>query len=530
MQNFKFTGRKLTKIGIFYAVLFIAALPLLVRKIHANDFWKALYSGRYLALFNHFPHHSTFTYSPVNDFLVRDAFNWLGNLFFIGGYSVGGTVGFCLFRIVVILGIVVLYHSLVSFRLSPLHLILFVIFICALNQKLVLRTAFFSLPFSALLFWLWHQIWHENRINWIYLIPVLLVVWSNIHGSYLVGWGLLSVLVLGKIIDHYLVDSNRPRLLIKLVLILLVSAPMVTYIKPFPETSLVNKISGSTSRIISAVVPSNTNNSPPDLAQSSSTEQTFYESVRSLLQKSLFKQRSFRSSEFNFPLENFQYIFVPTSLILLVLYFLSVLFTKRKQLSSWFLFLVAAYFGISYLRTVPYLALIALPVILRTTEKSSYRSIVRTRICTYSCFLIICVWIGIVVSFIQIGSVHKLTGEPPQEFGFGTIQRFDRSFASKVLKKFPERKVANTYNTGGFLIWSWWPYKKVLMDSKGSAYRSHFWRRITNRGVESYILSKNIHLLIVEWSNPSVLLKLRPDPNWKKRVTGRGLGLFEYDN
>lgn len=513
---------------LFYGGLVYATAPALLRKLHGNDLWKALYSGRYLALFHQFPHHSTFTYSPVKDVLTRNAFNWLGNLFYVGWYSLGGDLGLQLLRVLVPLFVVLLYHSLVRYERSPLLLMVFVVFVFGLTQKLILRTAIFSLPFTALLFWFWHRAEEEERIQWLYAVPVLLVVWSNVHGSYIVGWGLFGVLTTGRFLREYVPAFTPPkrRLFKRCLILLLVTIPLVTAVKPFPETTLADQFSGVAERLVAPAEAPDPNPNPE--ATDARSPRTFLQQLKAYLGGSLFPEKTFRSAEFELVLENTRFAFVKANILLFFLFLGTLLFSRRTNATEWLLFLVGSFFGLSYLRTSAYLPLIALPVVLprlRSDRGGSPRW--RPWVTLPSAFLVLA-WIGAVSAFLVTGSARTLTGNYFHEFGFGRIDRFRGSVPAKVLSEYPDEKVGNTYNTGSFLIWSWWPHKKVLVDSKGSAYTDAFWERIVNEDARSNLVEDGIHLFVTETTNRQVIRSLDDAEGWSRRFRDAGLLLYEY--
>ena len=66
------------------------------------------------------------------------------------------------------------------------------------NQFIVLRPQLFGLVcFTGLLSRLTGK---PHRTDWVSL-PALLLVWANLHGSFVVGLGLLAAFTLGRAID-----------------------------------------------------------------------------------------------------------------------------------------------------------------------------------------------------------------------------------------------------------------------------------------------------------------------------------------
>lgn len=512
---------------MFYGAIVYATAPSLIRKIHGNDLWKALYSGRYLALFHQFPHHSTFTYSPVKDFLVRNAFNWLGNLTFLGWYLMGGNLGLQFFRLLMVLLVVGLYHSLVDYDRSPLLLLVLVVFVFGLTQKLILRTAIFSLPFTALLFWFWHQVDKNQRLNWLYAIPPLLLIWSNIHGSYILGWGLFGVLTVGKGLQELVpyFSSPGPKLFKRCLIVLIVTVPLVSAVKPFPETKLIDQFSGVFQRLTLSE-PTSSSSSPTQTK--SFANDSFLQTLKSYLKGGLFAQKTFRSAEFRLVFNWGNFAFVKANVLIFLLFLGTLLVTSSTSPTDWLLFVVGTFLGFSYLRTASYLPLITLPVVLPRLFSRNEDSWIRKSFPVLMGVFVFFAWIGTTSALIFSGSAHLITGNFYHRFGTGRISRFRGSVPSEVLERYPNQKVGNTYNAGSFLIWSWWPFKKVLIDSKGSAYTDEFWERIVNEDTDRNLLQENIYFYITETTNRNVLQTLESREGWKPLFGDEGLILYHY--
>ncbi len=184
---------------IFYGLLTVMIFPILGELVSSNDIFKALYSGRYLWWFGQFPHHSTFTFSPVLEFLPRDSFNWLGNLILLGVFQTTGYTGLQLLRGLIVAVIVGLVHSLFDWDRNPIFLVLLFFVITALGQKLLIRTAMVAAPGLTVLLWIGTAGWDREDRTIYWLFPLVLLVWSQIHGSYQLGAGVLVVFLIGDL-------------------------------------------------------------------------------------------------------------------------------------------------------------------------------------------------------------------------------------------------------------------------------------------------------------------------------------------
>ena len=137
------------RMSLFYTALIFFVIPLTLTKIAAPDFFKALYAGRYLAEYVQLPHHSFFTFSPVKDLFLAENFNWLGNLTFYGLFELGGYPLLQIFRVFLVLFYLILMHSIVGFRSTPLILLFLFTLVLGSEQKLLMRNSIFLLPYGV---------------------------------------------------------------------------------------------------------------------------------------------------------------------------------------------------------------------------------------------------------------------------------------------------------------------------------------------------------------------------------------------
>lgn len=526
-------------LSFFYVFLLLLISPVIFRKAHANDLWKALYSGRYLAMFGQFPNHSTFAFSPTVNFLTRNTFNWLGNLSFYGLQTLGGVYAQQGLRCLVILFALVLLHSLMDFDSHPFCLLILVFVTYGIIQKTHLRTALFAVPFTSLLMWIWYQVYYKGHSLKLYYLPLLFLLWSNIHGSYIVGLGILSLLIIGAVLN-LITKKEKPDITSRLLIVFGLIFAIVVFVKPFPDLKAPNLFSktaknfGASIGVLSSPekkrktdleattvfgMPEEASNTRPEAERSKADrDSTLYQTFKATLRAPFQSGGRFRSAEYLFPLEHTQFLFVRSSLLIIVpvlLSFLLVPFPLRWDLLVGSLGITLL--GLGYLRTVGYISLVIVPCIIMRFNEGDFRELISEKtVITSSITSLLGIWIlsGNLLFLIYTDNLQRLTGNPHHTIGAGVIDRFDSQTADLILRNYPDEDFYNAYNIGSFLIWKWWPHKKVFLDSKFSAFESSFQQRLVNTRLPEFLKELQINHGVMTISSVWSRRYFLPSSDW----------------
>lgn len=541
---------------LFYTALFVLIAPILGRQLYAQDLFKALYSGRYLQWFHQFPHHSTFTFHETVDFLGRNSFNWFGNLIFYGVYVSGGYSGLQLFRNLLIVFAGAVFHAFSDWDYHPLVLIILTVGLYGLSQNLLVRTAIFAVPFTLLVLWLWEQYRFEGKNQYLWFYPVLFLFWGNMHGSYLIGFGILVLLTLGDGIDGLIGDRNLfDSIQVKYLLLLAMVLVVIVGVKPSFDNKLFTKSSDLITTITQVAgdqaenqdssddtyrsLPGNPSDVPlirekigvhrlkghgsPELSQRTWSE-SLYQLVRRMLTQTLFEMNRFRSDEFEFPFSRPNLLLTRANFFVAFIGVLVFLMRPLKIRLSYLLpFLAVLVVGLGYMRTVGYISLVGIPIIF-----SKYRRDLKgvdfgldNPWVLISAIVAISLLIGNVGSHLARGSIHEFTRNDGHRLGWGTIDRYEDRFAEELLRDYPGEKFFNSYGLGSFLAWKWWPHKKVFIDSKYSAYARSFKKRFIGMTLPEQLQRENIDYGVLETGNLWLVYFLHSD-DWTilKRKSG----------
>lgn len=506
-------------LALFYAVVVTFILLVGLEQAFSNDLWKALYTGRYIALEGGFPAHHNFTFMPVKTNLSRHGWTWLGNLCFYGTYKIGELPALQFFRLFLMLFPVLLFHSLVDYRPGAGLLALFSLFLLGIKQKLMLRNALFLIPFLALLIWSWAR-FSGTRSRKIYLfIPPTIWLWSNLHGSYLVGLGFLGLFVLGKQLDSWLADRSG-KLLFKYWLVLGLSLAGTILLHPRgPDLHPVNRIQRLVPGNHSSTVSTGGRN---DLSKRSSPAWSSW--LKQNWRYSLFKKELY-STEFDFPLDNLHKIYVAASLLVLLLG--TTAFVVAWPVFRWELFLPflgSVYLGLAVLRAVAVIPLVCVGIMLTKASRGDFDDFSGNR------------WyfigaLSLTVFLLCYLTLGPLFEKPSKHFsyndyrprGFGRHPRFSRAVPAYLRREYPNVKVLNAYDLGSWLIWNWWPQRRVFIDSKNSAYAEEFRKHIFNKNYVQLAREYKLSVVVLPLDSELLYAYFIPAPKWRLLAFDRGM-------
>jgi len=170
-QNFQLTPR-----AILLAALAVFAFLQSVYPLISFDTWWHLKAGQYMWETRAIAYHDVFTYTIYGKPWLT--FEWLAQVIFYGVYKGGGIAGLILFKaslaVLILWGMVLAARRSSSVVLWMLFAAAFIIMRDALRERPQLFTYLFAVVYAAAL----RRSWKPGLL----LLPVLQVLWANLHG------------------------------------------------------------------------------------------------------------------------------------------------------------------------------------------------------------------------------------------------------------------------------------------------------------------------------------------------------------
>lgn len=458
---------------MFWGLILLWTAPAYLGNIGSTDLWKHLQTGRYLRLFNRFPHYSSFLYSPVRDFVPGDSYDWLGSVLIHEIYTWTGFIGLSAFKIVVFLLILILIGRLLE-RRGVTSFVLLVIAGFSLEPRLLVRAALFGPLFFTLLVYLWLR--SRTYVLLLWLVPPLMVLWGNLHGSFALGYVFLFGAIFGRL-------RNESIPVRETVLPLIVTVVAVPIVKPFPHSFLYEKMSSVTGNLILFVV---------QIFRDTSKIGTGWGVSLEWIRDGLFDQRVIVAPEFQPTFYHFRYFSDYAfwgGLALLVVCFLS----KKVDWERLGPLVLLGLIGISINRAAPYFLIALLMTMGRDLEKmviidagngsdfppglpESFSSVKRLVMSLLTLVILI--------------SVLRWGQKPAEgwlfknkQYGFGLVSRFANETTTDFLAEGSggSRIYSNVRGVSAYLLFRLWPRFRTMDYGKTEAWPRNFQEDLMRR-------------------------------------------------
>jgi hypothetical protein len=514
MSNEKSVALKLWVAKFWWVGFVLFAFPVVIRKIQDVDLWWHKQLGRGMVNSWSIPDLNSFYWSYVSNLTPDDfRFTWLGDVLLHVGYQLGGAPALQLALLASVIASVFLFLSLIPQQQRYLALPLGMLVVAATYQLQILRNAAFGILLFALLCWLWHHAQRKPRLIWA-MVP-LLGFWSCVHGSYLLGFMVFALLFSGAFVERILAAKveawqewghELAALILSFVVISIenpftlkaisgilgnisVVLPIVGFVGlvalgffyfsvlrhwdadkrlklgnlTFLGVFLVALLGFTVYRIQPMF------GSARELA---ALELRLADDVAledlSLLQKvkhglnNLFWRAQgevVASLDFHSPFDYLSDLYVWASLLLLFIALPLLVRWAYGHWAMWTAFLPLCLLGLGYVRTIGLAGMFAAFLICRHWQLSErWQQRLNWPSLAASALLLF----GVLGQITQMGVPFGLYKE--HRVGFGAEAFFPVALAPAIKQTWPDTPVFTTIENGGYLLYQWYPAKRVFMD------------------------------------------------------------------
>jgi hypothetical protein len=480
----------LTLPRLLTAIVFIAVFTMAVRVPADSDTWWHLTSGRYIFENLRIPLTDPFSYTRLGTPWIDHG--WLAQVFLYGFYTLGGWIGLALG----VAALATLAWALV-YRQSDgdLYVRAFAVVCGAVTSAVIwaARPQLVSFLLAALVAYLLDRYKRHNGrlLPW---LPLVVLVWANVHGGYAIAFILMACYLVGEVINRLACHDQDPVLspkqLLHLALVMVVCF---------------------------AVVGINPN-----------TWQMWLYPFRTV---GIGVLRDF-IQEWQSP--NFHQVWQQPFIVLLLLSVLALARAgRRADFTDLTLLAVWAASALLAGRNMAIFALVSVPILVRYGtlalggQLATWRNVPWMRhwlgeatrplaggrlLSALNWLLLILVVLAALVKMympLRPGTVEKAIRESLPVDAVAAIQ-----------SQHPAGPMFNSYNWGGYLIFTLWPDYLVFVDGRTDLYDEAFLREYletyaADDGWQGRLDTYGIRLVIVERN--SVLARfLRVDPAWKE--------------
>lgn len=432
-------GKKINFLVIFWVFFYFLVFGLLLRNSFSYldpDLGWHLKVGEAIAQTGVVPHLNIYNYTFTGNWVDHE---WLINFISFEIYSKLGYFSLNIFfAAIIVLSLVLL--NFFARRLVPkigewslVFLQLFGLVACLPHFGVRMQ----EFGFLFLLLELWILAEFNNKKKWpilIWLLP-LFYFWASIHGSFLLGLGLVFAWLVIKIIENRLASSKWKKYFleskiisvkdIKIYFLFFLGSIFITFFTPYGR-ELYSFLGGYSN--------------------------TFY--LRTI--------QEWRPQYF-FPFNYLQASYLALSVVFLVAYFNNFICKKIKTLDLWqlslvFLFLILSFksrrhFPLMFIATFPFLV----QALSETFEAGDLKSFLISKKLKY--FLLVCLGLAGLSQYVDLR---------PMVDPFNYFCSKYPCEATKFLQRevqYRDLNILNDYDWGGYLIWAY-PEKKLFIDGR----------------------------------------------------------------
>ncbi len=539
----------------FILVLFV--LPVSFIKIYDCDVWWHMQLGRSMLENFGLPDYSRFYFTPVNHSYSDLRYTWLGDIVLFGLHWLGNDLALQFLVLAVVIFSCYLLRDVCGNKFGWWNLLALMFFVIGTYQKQLVRNSLFALVFATAIFWLWHQVRFQDKEKRIWFFPLLIGLWGCIHGSYLFGFGIAVLIFSGDWIDSIRgANPGRKRLSLQYLSVIVVSFIAISaynpltahYFGPDAIKRLFSAELGSEKIIVkndkddsveASISVSNGENQSYALQTGYFSPsgidlrmlEDFPERAKLFLNSLLFKPSDtiLPSGDFVSPFDMVHrfYIKVCFFMGLAGFVFLTV-FSKPIRFSHMFPFLATLVAGMGYVRLAGYIPIVATATIFIAARNGEFTLKINER---WAKLLSICALAALYINFAS-GFKYPI-GTEFHSFGAGRIPVFSEESAERILEDFPRKKVFTTIMNGGYLLYEWYPDKKVFIDGFFLPHTYDLlydYSKLIKGELSADELNRKygVEIAVVEQTNRELIASFTGNPNWHVRFMDKGTIVYEY--
>jgi len=481
------TDSKFVNIAILFALL--SAFLLSLFKITNYDLWWILADGRYVLGNFEIPKTDVFRFVSIDkEYAWYNHLYLTGTIFYIvyllSGYS--GLVFFKALISTVTLGVLSASLKTINSRNFSLVFLLLTLSVFSVRFRLLLRPDIFSFLFFVLVYWFVLR-FKSGAGKHLWCLPLIFLLWVNLHGGYFAGLVLLftilfsecSKLFLNKWFTWKLTGQIEVGKLKTLSLYTLISLAAIA----------VNPYGVRAYNLFTSFIATH-----GDLNHQIETARVGEWQALALTH--------FKGLGICFTIEY--------GVILALFLFSCLLVRKKLDVSD--LALSAGFFYASTVsvRFIPFAVFVMVPAIYRNYSyiETTYSSIPARRLLK-----------GIIL-MLALGGVllglGGLTVPPTFKFGPGLPEgKFPEDAVKFIKTEDIKGNFFNTYGIGGYLIWQFYPERRVFMDGRVLDNIEDYYSMVDSHDAWEELTEKyNIGIAILDNNKKDFVEHLKSNPSW----------------
>lgn len=472
---------------VFLIILGLGLLAMAARGVHDPDVWWHLRAGQEIVASHHVPHQDSFSYTRYGQPWV--AHEWLSEALFYLVFRAAGWAGLMVTFAAVIGGTFLLLYRQCAGRPYIAGLVT-VLGAIATIPSWGVRPQMFSMLLAAVFLYLLGKAERSdpNHLRFLWWMPLLLALWVNLHGAFLLGPALMALVLTGWLVEAWLGLADWRQAWARLRRLGVVLAACL------------------------AVIPLNPNG---------------LELYRYPFQT--LQARTIVDYIVEWASPNFHSVDFKPFLGLLLLTWLVVAASRKRLVPTQILLLLAtAYAGLSAARHIPIFVLVAVPILAAGLDELAARRN----------------WFSpaeetstppakLAFNLVLLLAVAGLTGarfyQAVKGQAAGEAQHFPKAATEFLIRKNVPSPIFNYYDWGGYFIAKLYPQYRVFIDGRTDLYgklMDNFSDTARGHGNWREALEKYRVRTVVVPPTSGLAGLLRLDGGWKKEFEDKQAVVF----
>lgn len=197
-------------------ILFLGLFTMAVRLPTDTDTWWHLRSGRYIVESGQIPFKDPFSYTVSGKPWIDHG--WLAQVLLFGIYRLSGVAGLALcLALVVVLAFWFVYRQCEG----NIYVRAFALVLAALASALfwIARPQILSFLLASIFLYVLY-LYKRRGINRLYVLPILMILWVNLHGGFIIGSIVMGVYIIGEMANNVLGLGTAPILRRRQIIVL----------------------------------------------------------------------------------------------------------------------------------------------------------------------------------------------------------------------------------------------------------------------------------------------------------------------
>ena len=185
---------------IFVIVLFSALIFITLRPVTDPDFWWHLKTGQLISQTQQIPKQDPFSYTALGK--PWTTHEWLSELMIFKIFQAGSFAALILtFSLIITAAYLLVYLRCPGSSRPYIAGFALIIGAAASAPLWGVRPQMITLLFFSLFLYLLERYRQEQQLRFLIPLPLLMLVWVNLHGGYILGLGVMGVYIAGAVIE-----------------------------------------------------------------------------------------------------------------------------------------------------------------------------------------------------------------------------------------------------------------------------------------------------------------------------------------